>query len=325
MVDLGRITTVTNQPYLNHPWVFMAHYIGTPPKFSTRLNPDLIEKSPYFWWWRFLGLNRDYIATCEANGQGPLAALYRDFGDVRVQRANPYAAFKDWWGAKDDNHGRLFQERSLFPQAKALQSRDDWEPVMGEYPHAVIVVDVHLGVKKAQDMVARAIKGLAHFKQLSRTGHGDPILNDEIQRTDVEFGKPEGRVPLLRRYSTAKYRLTANVDRCSMNAAFQAYVAMANAGFPNIKSLTSAQKLSLAEAAELIEKIDKKNGQTPGERLKRTANAGEMLSAYYKEACNLITNVGNGYFPEIPPQVFSDWDEHSAVLHRMARRDPENM
>lgn len=47
--------------------------------------------SMYYFWWAFLRENEDYIACCGNGGDGPLADLYRDFGDLR--RDN----FMDWW------------------------------------------------------------------------------------------------------------------------------------------------------------------------------------------------------------------------------------
>ena len=62
--------------------------------FDEQSPPDTVTSSPYYWWFMFLRLNADYRATCEANGKGKCAKLYKDFGDV--YNIN----FKQWWTDK---------------------------------------------------------------------------------------------------------------------------------------------------------------------------------------------------------------------------------
>lgn len=63
---------------------------------SRRLSPPFVRApsymcSMYYYWWAFLRENSDYIACCANGGEGPMANLYRDFGDVR------HDDFMDWW------------------------------------------------------------------------------------------------------------------------------------------------------------------------------------------------------------------------------------
>ncbi len=62
--------------------------------------------SVYYFWWAYLRENADYIACCETGGQGPMAELYSDFGDVRSDD------FRAWWmsGGRE-----LFCEPALEP------------------------------------------------------------------------------------------------------------------------------------------------------------------------------------------------------------------
>lgn len=87
------------------------YFVYAPPDFEDgpypyrRPNPPYADAPPwknsvYYYWWLYLQRNDDYRRTCEANGQGPCAALYCDFGDI-------YAAdFRTWW----DGHWQLFAE-----------------------------------------------------------------------------------------------------------------------------------------------------------------------------------------------------------------------
>ena len=90
-----------------------AFFIQSPPlktgrtRRKSRPNPPMrlpkeenYKASVFYYWWAFLRLNHAYIKTCENNGQGPLAKLYADFGDVRGEN------FWAWWRT----HSHLFSE-----------------------------------------------------------------------------------------------------------------------------------------------------------------------------------------------------------------------
>lgn len=63
--------------------------------FDAANPPQTVIDSPYYWWYQFLRLNKDYAATCKRGGRGHLSSLYRDFGDVFALH------FKAWWTARD--------------------------------------------------------------------------------------------------------------------------------------------------------------------------------------------------------------------------------
>ena len=63
---------------------------------SRRLSPPYVRApshkcSMYYYWWAFLRESDEYVACCANGGEGPMADLYRDFGDVRD------SDFMDWW------------------------------------------------------------------------------------------------------------------------------------------------------------------------------------------------------------------------------------
>lgn len=55
------------------------------------IGAELHEGSVYYYWWAFLRENSDYLACCENGGEGPMAELYADFGDLREK------SFWQWW------------------------------------------------------------------------------------------------------------------------------------------------------------------------------------------------------------------------------------
>jgi hypothetical protein len=68
--------------------------------YSDENPPSTVSNSPYYWWFKYLQLNEDYIATCNANGEGIHADRYKDFGDIRT------LDFKTWWNL----HAHMFAE-----------------------------------------------------------------------------------------------------------------------------------------------------------------------------------------------------------------------
>jgi hypothetical protein len=68
--------------------------------YSEQNPPQSVKDSPFFWWFKFLQLNQDYLATEKKNGNGACSALYKDFGNVSDKD------FKTWWR----EHAHLFAE-----------------------------------------------------------------------------------------------------------------------------------------------------------------------------------------------------------------------
>jgi hypothetical protein len=62
--------------------------------FDEQNPPVTVTDSPYYWWFMFLRLNAEYKATCQANGGGKYADIYKDLGDVHSLN------FKQWWTDK---------------------------------------------------------------------------------------------------------------------------------------------------------------------------------------------------------------------------------
>jgi hypothetical protein len=75
-------------------------------------------RSPYYWWWAFLRLSKDYWWVCQrhgAVGDSRLNGMYRDFGNVYE------FTFEEWWGAKGK---RLFSEELALPQVRKLSAHN---------------------------------------------------------------------------------------------------------------------------------------------------------------------------------------------------------
>lgn len=73
--------------------------------YSDENAPRAVKDSPFYWWFMFLRINPDYVATENKNGKGPCSKLYKNFGNVSN------TDFKTWWR----NHAHLFaEERSSY-------------------------------------------------------------------------------------------------------------------------------------------------------------------------------------------------------------------
>ena len=75
---------------------------------------DDAMQSPYFWWWTYLRLSKDYWWTCVRKGMTDdprLRSMYRDFGDVFSM------TFEDWWRSKGHH---LIAERLAPPEVRQL-------------------------------------------------------------------------------------------------------------------------------------------------------------------------------------------------------------
>ncbi len=97
------------------------HFSYQHPVFGTASKPappTKWEKTVYYLWWEYLKRNAVYLQTCENGGDGPCAALYRDFGDVRGDD------FKAWW-SEDGRGARLFAEPRAEDSVRVLEQGEE--------------------------------------------------------------------------------------------------------------------------------------------------------------------------------------------------------
>ena len=105
--------------------------------------------SPYFWWWTYLRLSKDYWWTCQLNGQANdarLRSMYRDFGNVFEM------TFEQWW---QRNGSDLFAERIKPPSVRELNPmRLRLSPGMSS--HLLLEIPLHL----TEATIVRQVKDL---------------------------------------------------------------------------------------------------------------------------------------------------------------------
>lgn len=97
----------------------------TYPTFGTANRPkppSSWQRSVYYWWWEYLRRNDAYKICCKKGGQGELAQLHADFGDVHSMD------FKQWW-VEGDRGANLFAEQAVEDRLREL--KPDETPALG--------------------------------------------------------------------------------------------------------------------------------------------------------------------------------------------------
>jgi len=86
--------------------------------YSDLKAPSTVKSSPFFWWFKFLQLNYDYLETEKNNGVGKCSDLYKDFGAVSN------TDFKTWWR----EHSHLFAEAKTNYSLRVAKSQAELAP-----------------------------------------------------------------------------------------------------------------------------------------------------------------------------------------------------
>ena len=114
-----------------------------PPKLPQN---EKYKGSLFYYWWAFLRINTVYIKTCKNGGQGRLAELYNDFGDVRGND------FWQWW----KNHNHLFME----PEAGVAREIDN----MIQYEQQPNTILIEVPIDKKLALRVRQVKRILAVK-----------------------------------------------------------------------------------------------------------------------------------------------------------------
>ena len=110
------------------------------------------QRSPYYWWWAYLRLSKDYWWACQRNGilveDQRLRSMYRDFGKVYEM------TFEDWW----DRRGvRLFREQVALPAVRQL-SHANMELSRPLGMHLLLEIPLNMTEKTIISQVRRLIR-----------------------------------------------------------------------------------------------------------------------------------------------------------------------
>lgn len=119
------------------------------------------ERSPYFWWWSYLRLSKDYWWVCQRKGVADdprLREMYRDFGKVYEM------TFEQWW----DKRGiSLFSEQLALPSVQRLNA-NDLQLSRGIDQHLLLEIPLNLTEKTIISQVRKLIR-LHPDREVQRT------------------------------------------------------------------------------------------------------------------------------------------------------------
>ena len=109
------------------------------------------RRSPYYWWWAYLRLSKDYWWVCQRRGiadDARLRDMYRDFGDVYAY------TFKQWWNKRGQD---LFRESVKLPEVRRLDGRalelsKDFDKFM------LVEIPLHLTERTITRQVAKLLR-----------------------------------------------------------------------------------------------------------------------------------------------------------------------
>lgn len=238
--------------------VFKAQH----PLFGRANNRQPLSKqqaSPYYWWWAFLRRNQRYMDCCNNNGSGELAALYKDFGDVRDDD------FRLWWNA----HGiALFREQPKELFVKELTSKDQW---LDEWQASqVLVVAVPLSLPKNQID--------KFFARLLKARHGGQRGRKALSDSDA---------------SSARYPLNRNVSVSTLKTQLAVYDAIEANKVADKKRALADIGISLRLQPHNIPV----SRDTPSTVADKRMQLSSTVSRYYKQARLIIAATADGVFP----------------------------
>ncbi len=238
--------------------------------YSEKTPAQSVKDSPYFWWFKFLQLNADYLATEEGKGVGVCGDMFKDFGNISD------TDFKSWW----NGHSHLFaEERSsyLFTVAKSVSDLAPFD----SHEAINIIVPLTWSQKGLKKRFAQIVA-----KYVSHTPKGLNLAG-----------------------STARYRLGTRWVTSAMEAAYRVYTVRqehmekgaAKTGKAQHKGAVSKKyKMSWADVA-IKAKISGAHELKIGEVTRNTADQRRILTIlatrYYARAEDYIECAATNTFP----------------------------
>ena len=134
--------------------------------------PELLlsdaKRSPYYWWWAYLRLSRDYWWVCQRKGIADdqrLRAMYRDFGNVYEQ------TFEDWWQRRGVG---LFSEQIALPEVRELDAHN-LKLSAGQSDYMLLEIPIHLTERTIISQVRKYLR--QHPKrEVQRVSHAQRPL-----------------------------------------------------------------------------------------------------------------------------------------------------
>lgn len=271
-------------------------FVEAPPLFKDDENSSKRPQRPkglpdshwsiFFYWWAFLRLNQDYLECCRNGGNGPLAELYQDFGDVRdgvrphkhSDPGQPIDEFTEWWC---DQGSSIFREPNKMPPE-----------VLTEYPHEVVLqfkshAMIWVWLDSDIDYVMSEIRKILTPRIAA--------FRDTNWENELPYYRVHGKYTLQSLDNTL--RIWNAKRRLEQEKPGQKILQ---------PSIFDAAKIEIGNVMGLdAVEIEQKKGKQVSEALSR--------------ARRLIANVGLGRFPDFSPPIAGEAFTHPRVVRQQMR------
>lgn len=138
------------------------------------------RNSPAYWWYKTLQASDDYVYCCEHNGQGLLAGLYRDFGDVRKD-------FMSWWL----NVGRkIFAETKSLKKVKVIDT-DTFEDLILRKDRLIVEIPLTMRKQTIMRQIGKYLKNTQDAAEpvdvWKSSSAKRQIIKSKVRMTTVEM------------------------------------------------------------------------------------------------------------------------------------------
>ena len=242
--------------------------------YSDLKAPSTVKSSPFFWWFKFLQINSDYLETEKNNGVGKCSDLYKDFGAVSN------TDFKTWWR----EHSHLFAEAKTNYSLRVAKTNAELAPFDSNE-----AVNIVVPLNWSQKSLKR------HFA----------LLLPKIGVSSGDIGPKVGKTK-----STAKYALGSRWNCGAMEDAYAVYLVRQANMERGAKTTTKAQhkgvvsaKFKMAWADVGIEaKLDTAIGMEVGKVKQDTVDKRRTLTIlakrHYEKALGYISAAATSKFPK---------------------------
>ena len=228
--------------------------------YSEENPPRTVTDSPYYWWFKFLQLNTEYLRAVKKPSGSPLSSLVRDFGDVSA------VDFKTWWRS----HSHLFAESPNEYQMMVANRREDLAPFNNpEVINLVVPLTwTSVGLKR------RFAEIISRYDSVKTTGRGLRIHE-----------------------SSAQYRLGRRWNIEGFRNAYKIYVERQRAVR---ESETTGRKLPWADIAiraRIPSSIGLREGDTSRTNVDQRQVLTVISLRHYKNALKFIQDSASDRFP----------------------------
>lgn len=177
---------------------------GMPRRVFRYTDPDALvadaRKSPYYWWWKYLRLSKDYWLVCVRHGVADdprLKSMYLDFHDVFT------ASFDEWWGRRGVV---LFAERVALPAVRSIDP-DDMRLSRDTDQHLLLELPLHLTERTLISQVRKLLREHPNREIKRRSSALRPLAQLKGIRQDViETAHAVAQSHYLSRDTTREYK-----------------------------------------------------------------------------------------------------------------------